>query len=225
MARTLVIVASALLLATVLERGLARADGAWLDGPVTNWNQLGMAIPPAPPRHTASQPRCFDPLVVPDSPARQALVDAGWFLFNAPRATGSSIEILNGQANADGMCRPTDYQVFVFVDEVFAGTLSPGLMHSRTDGALAETGLQPGDVILASYLRYTRQDPLCCPSARSTATFKVDRSGPLPVVELQSVSTEPTGAVSAPPPSPAPAPTLAPGSPSGSSPVQLPRSR
>jgi len=227
MSRGLVMVASALLLASVLDPGLATADGAWLDGPATTWNQPGMAIPQAPPRNTASQPRCFDALVVPDSLAKQALVDAGWFLFNfnAPGATNSPIEILNGQANADGMCRPTDYQTFVFVDGVFTGTLSPGLMYSRIDGALTETQIQPPEVILASYLRYTRQDPLCCPSARSTATFKVDRSGPSPVIVLQSVSTEPAGAGSAPPPSPAPAPTLAPTSPSGSPPVQLPPSR
>ena len=73
---------------------------------------------------------------------RQALVDAGWSLFNAENATGAPFEILSGQANADGMCRPTDYQLFVFESGVFAGTLSPDLMDSRTDGALVETQIQ-----------------------------------------------------------------------------------
>ena len=82
MTRGLLVVASALLLAAVLVPGLAGADGAWLDGPVTTWNRPGMAIPQAPPRHSASQPQCFDSAVKPDSPPRQALVDAGWFLFN-----------------------------------------------------------------------------------------------------------------------------------------------
>ena len=207
MSRALAIVATVLLLAAVLGPGLAGADGAWLDGPVTNWNRPGMAIPQAPPRHSASQPQCFDSALKPDSPPRQALVDAGWSLFKAENATGVPFEILSGQANADGMCRPTDYQLFVFESGVFAGTLSPDLMNSRTDGALVETQIQSSDVILAAYQRYTPQDPLCCPSAQSTATFKVDRSGPSPVVVLQSVTTGPTGAASATPTSAAPTAT------------------
>ena len=190
MSRALVVVVSTLLLAAVLVPQPAGADGAWLDGPVTNWNQPGMAIPPAPPRNSASQPQCFDSALQPDSPTRQALVDAGWVIFKATGATGSPMEILSGQANADGMCRPTDYQVFVFVSGVFAGTLSPLLMSSRTDGALVEMTVPAGDTIQATYLRYTPQDALCCPSARSTGTFKLNLSGTLPVIELQSVSTE-----------------------------------
>ena len=199
MSRARAIVASVLFLAAVLVPGLAGADGTWLDGPVTNWNRPGMAIPQAPPRNSASQPQCFDSALDPNSPPRQALVDAGWSLFKAQNATGVPFEILSGQANADGMCRPTDYQLFVFESGVFAGTLSPDLMDSRTDGALVETQIQSSDVILATYQRYTPQDALCCPSSQSTATFKVDRSGPSPVVVLQSVTTEPTSAASATP--------------------------
>jgi hypothetical protein len=202
-------VASVLLLAAVLVPGLAGADGAWLDGPVTNWNRPGMAIPKAPPRNSASQPQCFDAALKPDSPTTQALVDAGWSIFNATRATGARFEILGAQANADGMCRPTDYQSFVFVSGVFAGTLSPDLMYSRTDGALTESSIPSSDTIRASYVRYTPQDPLCCPSAQSTATFKVDQSGSLPVVVLQSLSTVPTAAASATPPSAAATPPSA----------------
>jgi len=228
MQRSLAIVASVLLLMTLVDTRLAGADGAWLDGPVTNWNQPGMAIPQAPPRNVASQPMCFDALVVPDSPGKQAVSNAGWFLYNTP-AGSPPIEIVNGQSNADGMCRPTGYQAFVFVDGTFAGTLSPILMNSRDDGALVEASVQPGDEIQASYVRYTPQDPLCCPSARSTATFKIDRSGASPVAVLQSVSTVPTSATpstpppSTPPPAPtaAPSPTLAP----PPAPVQVPRGK
>jgi len=189
-------IVSALLLAAVLVPQPAGADGAWLDGPLTNWNQPGMAIPQAPPRNSGSQPQCFDSALMPDSPTRQALVDAGWVLFKATGATGSPMEILSGQANADGMCRPMDYQVFVFVSGVFAGTLSPNLMNSRTDGALVEATVPASDTILATYQRYTPQDPLCCPSARSTATFKLNQSGASPVIELQSVTTESASTVS-----------------------------
>ena len=93
MSRALVIVVSALLLAAVVLPGLAGADGAWLDGPVTNWNRPGMAIPKAPPRNSASQPQCFDQALKPDSPPRQALVDAGWSIFKVTNATGAPFEI------------------------------------------------------------------------------------------------------------------------------------
>src|SRR6185436_8139778 len=86
----------------------------------------------------------------------------------------------------------------------FAGTLSPNLMDSRTDGALVEVTVPSSDTIQGAYVRYTQQDPLCCPSAKSTATFKVDRSGTLPVVVLQSVSIESTDAASTPAPTAAP---------------------
>ena len=142
----------------------------------------------------------------------------GWSLFKAENATNVPFEILSGQANADGMCRPTDYQLFVFESGVFAGTLSPDLMNSRTDGALVETQIQSSDVILATYQRYTPQDPLCCPSAQSTATFKVDRSGPSPVVVLQNVTTGPAVAASATPPSTAPTATPASAAPTATRP-------
>ena len=93
--------------------------------------------------------------------AKQALVGAGWFLFNAQAGHTEPVEILKGQSGADGMCRPTGYQAFVFVDGVFAGTLSPGLVeNSRDDGALTEATVGPGDEIQATYVRYTPRDPL-----------------------------------------------------------------
>jgi hypothetical protein len=56
------------------------------------------------------------------------------------RAQGPGFKALSkrkrGTAGYDGMCRPRQYQDFVFVGSVFAGTLSPQPMDSRTDGAL-----------------------------------------------------------------------------------------
>jgi hypothetical protein len=120
-------------------------------------------------------------------------------------------EILNGQGAADGMCRPAQYQTFVFVGGVFAGTLSPGLMISRDDGALVQASVVSDTQILAEYVRYTREDALCCPSARSIATFEIAQVGDAPVVRLVGVTTVATGA-----PTAVPSPVLPP--------VQLPRS-
>jgi hypothetical protein len=221
MMRYLTTVASAMLVLLALVPGPVAAGGAWLDGPATDWNTPGMAIPAAPPREPSVNPQCFDALLVPDSPAKQALVAAGWFLFSAPPATPRGVEILRGQSGADGMCRPTGYQVFVFVDGAFAGTLSPELMDSRADGALPQTFLSANNQIQADYVRYTDRDPLCCPSSRSTAMFEIVRMDGAPVVHLVSLSTVSTGAPSAvPSPAPASRPATAP----TQAPVQLPRS-
>ena len=227
MARLLSIVIGVLLGVGVLGTGLARANCAWLDGPVTQWNTPGMAIPKAPPR--AGDARCFDALVVPETPAMQALVDAGWFLYGS-RITGLPIEIESAQSGADGMCRPTGYQVFLFVNGKLAGTFSPELMNSRDDGSLVQTSMLPDEVFQAGYNRYTERDALCCPSGHSTATFKLDRSGSAPVLALQSVTTEANPVAPAPSPSPSPptvpsvpTPSVRPSPAPVQAPAQIPR--
>jgi hypothetical protein len=209
MMRRYLIVATAVLIVLALASRPVAADGAWLDRPATQWSTPGMAIPQAPPRDPAADQRCFDAIVVPDTAAKQALVAAGWFLFGTQVAV-SGVEIISGQSSADGMCRPTGYQTFVFVDGTFAGTLSPGLMHSRDDGALVEAMPVEGNRVTASYVRYTDRDPLCCPSARTTARFEIVREGGVPVVLYRSSGTVPTGA-----PTVVPSPAVPP--------VQLPR--
>ena len=93
------------------------------------------------------------------------------------------VTILDGMAGADGMCRPLDFHVFVFVAGRFAGTLSPAPMSSRLDGAASVVRLRQADTITAEFQRYTSTDALCCPSSRVTVTYTVDRSGKAPVVK------------------------------------------
>ena len=223
MTRILTILVSVLLVTLVAKPQLASADGSWLDGPPTDWNTAGMAIPQAPPRPAGTDPRCFDALVVPDTAGKQAVLAAGWFLLTSPQSTTTSgnAEIVFGQSSADGMCRPAGYQAFVFVDGVFAGTLSPSLMISRDDGALTQASVVSGDQIRAEYVRYTRQDPLCCPSAKSTAAFEIVRTGGAPVVHFVGASTLPAG--SPPTVAPVPSPSPSPVRPPVQAPVQLPR--
>jgi hypothetical protein len=223
------LVASAALVTMFLVPTTATADGAWLDGPVTNWNTPGMAIPQAPPRDPSLNPRCFEVTILPVAPQEQVVADAGWMLYG-PAYAGLPIEFVHAMAGFDGMCRPLQFQVFLFVDGELAGTFSPVLMDSRTDGALIQALAYPDDLMQTGYARYTPQDPLCCPSGRSTARWKIDRSSGSPVVLLQSVKTEPTSA----PPTPAPSPSPVPAAPSPSArpspapvqvPAQIPRSR
>lgn len=71
------------------------------------------------------------------------------------------------------MCRPRQYQAFVFVRGLFVGTLSPQLMDSRTDGALSEVSLQSATLLTAQYLRYATTDALCCPSRTTSVIFEI----------------------------------------------------
>ena len=98
------------------------------------------------------------------------------------------VEIVGGLAGADGMCRPLDFNVFVFVNGRLAGTLSPAVMASRTDSSIAG-GVRLGadDAIAADFSRFTFEDPLCCPSRRVTVAYRIDRTATPPVVVPVSV--------------------------------------
>ena len=89
------------------------------------------------------------------------------------------------------MCCPFGYQVFVFVDRVFAGTLSPQPMLSRYDGAGSSGYLYGADQLTAEFLRYAEDDARCCPSRVSDVSYRIERRGKLPVVVPVSAFTRP----------------------------------
>ena len=45
---------------TAMGDGVARADGAWLDSPLTNWNVPGQSVPKASPMPNELDPRCVE---------------------------------------------------------------------------------------------------------------------------------------------------------------------
>jgi hypothetical protein len=95
--------------------------------------------------------------------------------------------VIVGTYNYDGMCRPRQYQEFVFARGIFAGTLSPHPMDSRTDGAVGRITIQADGRVRAEYLRYDAKDPLCCPSRITTVVFDVQKEPP--VLKPVSAST------------------------------------
>ena len=161
----------------------------WLDRQtVANWNVVGGSLPIAPP---VTHPRnSFCP------PVNQGTTDevgtvlaAGWVVAYAPTARGNVVIVL-GESGADGMCRPMQYQVFVFVKGRFAGTLSPVLMDSRADEAFNAASInENGGEITARYARYYDQDARCCPSRTSTVTFSVDSTQPFVIPKVITTST------------------------------------
>ncbi len=165
-------------------------SGGWLDKPLAAWNEAGASLPkaPSPKGDTPTDPRCARVLRLAGTLTESVLAAAGWSLFAKPKVSGATTVVL-GEASVDGMCRPWDYQGFVFVKGSFAGTLSPALMDSRTDGALSEVRLLSPTAVEVTFLRYVDTDPLCCPSRLSTVRYRIERRAKGPTVVPLSVTT------------------------------------
>jgi hypothetical protein len=162
-----------------------KPNGSWLDRPLASWNKPGATIPRAPAsgeNAAAVTNRCK--LSPPRATAAERAVSAaGWipfWNFDQPLVR-DDVEIVGGMRGADGMCRPITYNLFVFVRGKFAGTLSPTLMISRTDGASSTVRI-PAPDITAEFLRYADTDPLCCPTTHVTVRYRIDRQTAGPVV-------------------------------------------
>jgi len=172
-----------------------RADGSWLDGPLQQWNSAGMAVPAAPSDGdmATADPRCAATARPIETAEDRAVSDAGWTLFGE-YSGGWGVTVIAGLTGYDGMCRPGGYQDFVFVDGVFAGTISPVPMNSREDGAASSIFIQAaGSGLTSSFSRYADTDPRCCPHAVSYVSYRIDRSGGGPVLMATSVSTSSAG--------------------------------
>lgn len=164
------------------------AQTSWLDRPQgRNWNTGDGVVPNAPRTLVAIDARCREQIRTPESLADRAVTRAGWSLFGSSQSFGS-VTVVNGMASTDGMCRPTLYNTFVFVGSRFAGTLSPDLMNSRTDGSLIEANLLSERDIVAEYGRYTSSDAMCCPSQKSTVNFRIT-GGARATVDARNVMT------------------------------------
>jgi hypothetical protein len=96
---------------------------------------------------------------------------------------------VGGQAFNDGMCRPTQFQEFVFVQGQYAGTLSPGLMDSREDGAFSRIVSLNGARLAAEFLRYSERDPRCCPSRVTQVEYDIREESGKPVIFVKAMKT------------------------------------
>ena len=167
----------------------AAADGAWLEKSGSDWNKPGMPIPTADPgMMTAVDPRCAQQERPPETAEDLQLAGAGWKLVGSFQA-GWGIRVVQATAAYDGMCRPTEFNTFVFKDGVFAGTISPTPMAARSDGSGRVISFFGPAALIATYARYAPTDPLCCPSGNASVTFAVQDQPGGPVL----VRTSPPG--------------------------------
>jgi len=169
--------------------------GAWLENsPPLNWNTPGADVPMAPPPYVDPDPRCGAQERQSESPEEDQVAAAGWHIFNAAQV-GWGLRLVDGLVGYDGMCRPNEFQGFVFADGQFAGTISPAPMDSRTDGAGRILDMRGPANLSGQFVRYAATDPLCCPSSTFAVEYMVDRSGAGPVlVPLRSTHIRPGAA-------------------------------
>ncbi len=169
--------------------------GAWLDKQVSNWNKPGAVLPRAPKGSggLASNPRCRQTTRRSENLQDRLAIAAGWTLFGSVQSYSGTV-VIQAMSDVDGMCRPLGYQTFVFVNGRFAGTLSPTVMDSRTDGSLTTARLYTASDLSGEFARYKEADPLCCASRQSSVSYRVDITprGPL-VVPLNTETTGGTG--------------------------------
>lgn len=158
-------------------------DGSWLDTDA-NWNTPGAAIPVAPDLEYSNLSEC-EQVFRSARLYEDALVEAAGWTLSGPAYIFGDTTIVTGMANADGMCRPFSYQVFAFVEGDFAGTFSPVLMNSRTDGSLFNVDLYAEDLLNAAFNRYSPEDALCCASAESNVFYEIEATAEGPVLVPQ----------------------------------------
>jgi hypothetical protein len=151
---------------------------SWLDEKTpAAWNKVGSSVPAAPKVEADVDPRCREQARPPQLDEDKQVRDRDWNLVGAYQG-GWQVLVIQGTAGYDGMCRPSRFQDFVFVRGVFAGTLSPLPMDSRSDGVLSRVFLSSGSQLVAEYGRYAPKDPLCCPSRTTSVTFEIAGTAP-----------------------------------------------
>ena len=193
MGRWLMVAATAIAV-VLLGGGAVSAEGSWLDGDLAPWNTAEMPIP-APPPGTDLPPflaeRCAEQARPAQTAEDQAVVDAGWTLFNSFEG-GWGAMVVYALSGYDGMCRPLGFQTFVFVDGLFAGTIAPSPMNSRTDGTVSEVSLRSrGRSLSARFQRYADSDPLCCPSRNTQVDYRIDQTPDGPILVAARAVTSP----------------------------------
>jgi LppP/LprE lipoprotein len=181
----------ALAVVCVCGANFVAAQTAWLDQPLTGWNAAGAPLPKGTAGAAAradALKRCK--LVPPSTATDRALEAADWIpqLHLDRPLISNDVEIVAGFSSLDASCAPAAFNLFVFVDGRFAGTLSPGSMTPRTDASAGPVRFV-NDGISAEFARYKPGDADCCPTARVAVQYRIDRTPTGPSVVPVNVRT------------------------------------
>lgn len=156
---------------------VAQPAYSWLDDkPLPNWNSRSRAILQTEKISSGDLAQCGKFVRQPTLAADKQLAKSGWTLVGPAQVYGKTTVVTWAQG-FDGMCRPRGFQTLVFVGNRVAGTLSPGPMDSRTDGALVNVKMTSETTLTAEYVRYRAADALCCPYKTEAVTFVIKPDG------------------------------------------------
>lgn len=155
----------------------AQSSYSWLDDkPLPSWNSRSRAILEAEKMPASEIAQCRKFVRQPTLAADKALAKFGWTLVGPAQVYGNTT-VVSWAVGFDGQCRPRKFQTLVFVGNRVAGTLSPGPMDSRTDGALVNVKMTSETTLTAEYARYKSTDALCCPYKIEAVTFVIKPDG------------------------------------------------
>jgi hypothetical protein len=141
------------------------------------------ASPLAVDAHVALDRRCGTPQAAsPESIA--ALRRARWvpFLHLDQAIARNGIEVVGGMTAATPGCGPERFNLFVFVDGAFAGTVSPAAMTASRDGVAGAVRITGADALTVEFARYLPSDSECCPSSRERVTYRIEKTGTGPTL-------------------------------------------
>jgi len=155
----------------------AFAQKNWLDqNSSSNWNG-NSEISKTKKISSSELKRCADEVRTPSLEGDTILMKNGWTLIGYTTQVNGDTAVIPVAGGFDGNCRPLKTQTFVFVGSKLAGTLSPGLMNSRTDGNVTNVKLTSATTLTAEYARYRANDPLCCPWKTQEVSFVIKQNG------------------------------------------------
>ena len=165
---------------SALQSSPVQSGGGWLDRPLTAWNKPGAAV--SPPAQKPSPPPALIKRCSLTSPTPSAGVSAvaavGWipFLHQDRALAREGIDVIGGLTDAGAACEPAGFNLFVFVNGKFAGTLSPVPMTASRDGVAGAVRLVSADSLTTEFARFAPGDLECCPTTRVRVTYRIDRS-------------------------------------------------
>jgi hypothetical protein len=89
----------------------------------------------------------------------------------------NGIEVIGGMTAASPGCEPERFNLFVFVNGAFAGTLSRAAMTPSRDSVAGAVRITGADTLTVDFARFRPGDADCCPSARERVTYRIEKTG------------------------------------------------
>jgi hypothetical protein len=147
--------------------------------PLRGFGAAGIPMSPlSEEAQLALEKRCGTPRTAsPESIA--ALRQGRWvpFLHLDQAIARSGIEVVGGMTAASPGCEPERFNLFVFVNGSFAGTVSAAAMTASRDRAAGAVRITGADTFTVEFARYLPGDSECCPSSRERVSYRIEKTG------------------------------------------------